>query len=179
MKKVLFIFIMLLSGLNNVIAQDVNIDKVRAMYFSMDEEPCVSKRLATMLNNIPNDGHGVFLAYKGASSAASAACVKGGIEKLKHFVKGKKTLEKAVKQAPENLEIRFLRFATQVESPGFLGYQDNINEDKQFLINYLPEAIRINDNVEHLHKMLDFMVASGELSANEKQLLNKLLIKDE
>ncbi len=57
-----------------------------------------------------------------------------------YFKKGKRHLESAVSKAPENLEIRFLRYTCQVEMPHFLGYNKNITEDKKFILEHYKES---------------------------------------
>jgi hypothetical protein len=44
-------------------------------------------------------------------------------------------LEFAVSQEPENIEIRCLRLGIQENSPKFLKYRSNIQEDKTFILN--------------------------------------------
>jgi hypothetical protein len=59
------------------------------------------------------------------------------VRKYNCFVKGKGLFRSALKKDPENLEIRFLRFANQVEIPTFLNYKQNIDEDRDFLLKHL------------------------------------------
>jgi hypothetical protein len=53
--------------------------------------------------------------------------------KMSYFKKGKKYLESAVANAPNNLEVRFMRYTCQKEMPDFLGYNTNIAEDRKFI----------------------------------------------
>ena len=57
------------------------------------------------------------------------------LSKYSNFNKGKKLLENAVKRDPKNLEIRFMRYICQEKTPGFLGYKDNLEEDKKFILS--------------------------------------------
>lgn len=57
------------------------------------------------------------------------------ISKYSHFNKGKKLLSEAIKKEPKNLEIRFMRYICQEKTPGFLGYKDNLEEDKKFILS--------------------------------------------
>lgn len=60
------------------------------------------------------------------------------ISKLKTFNNGKKILESAIEKDKLNPELKFLRLSIQENSPSFLGYHNNIKEDKLFLIKCLP-----------------------------------------
>ena len=56
--------------------------------------------------------------------------------KLNYFYKGKKLLEKAIKEEPERVELRFFRYEIQVKIPKGLRY-NNIEEDKKMLLAYI------------------------------------------
>ncbi|MCV9389436.1 hypothetical protein [Reichenbachiella ulvae] len=76
-------------------------------------------------------------AYKAALYAKEADKLKGVADKVQAFKKGAMMLEEEIKAYPDNVEFRFLRLAIQEKSPAILGYQDNIEEDKQKIIeNY-------------------------------------------
>jgi hypothetical protein len=57
------------------------------------------------------------------------------LSKYSNFNKGKKLLENAVKRDPKNLEIRFMRYICQEKTPSFLGYKENLEEDKKFILS--------------------------------------------
>lgn len=54
--------------------------------------------------------------------------------------------ETAVSEYPYNPEIRFLRLSVQQNAPGFLGYNDQIEMDRNFLMSHLdgvhPRSLR-------------------------------------
>lgn len=56
------------------------------------------------------------------------------INKYSYFNKGKKMLEDAVKKEPNNVEIRMMRYISQEKTPKFLGYNENMNSDKEFIL---------------------------------------------
>jgi len=46
-------------------------------------------------------------------------------------------LEEAVKKDPNNVEIRLMRLISQEKTPSFLGYDKNIETDRNFILkNY-------------------------------------------
>jgi hypothetical protein len=59
------------------------------------------------------------------------------IKKWKCFSKGKNELEELINADYNNIELRFLRLTIQDNVPAFLGYNQNIKEDKDFLYNQL------------------------------------------
>jgi len=69
------------------------------------------------------------LAYTGALLIKKAGLVKSANQKLICFKDGKRKLEKAIAQDPNNGEYRFLRLMMQENCPPILKYNANIQED--------------------------------------------------
>ena len=82
----------------------------------------------------------VYEAYIGIGNLFMAKHSGNPFSKLSFFNKGKKYLEAAVSKEPESLEIRFLRYTTQLEMPHFLGYNKNISEDKKFILEHYKDS---------------------------------------
>ena len=151
-------------------AQAVTIDQARKMYFSMSVEKCNSLKLAELFgNNKPVTP--LLIAYKGAASAAAPECVSNPSAKISWFRKGKALLDEAIVSDPANFEIRFLRFATQDKSPGFLGYNDNLNEDKNFLIKNLSNGRSLIKDDKVFSMITGFLAKSRNLNHLEKKIV--------
>ena len=56
------------------------------------------------------------------------------LSKYSYFNKGKKALDNAVSKDPNNLEIRFMRYISQEQTPAFLGYNKDLKNDKTFIL---------------------------------------------
>ena len=56
------------------------------------------------------------------------------LSKYSYFNKGKKALDNAVSKDPNNLEIRFMRYISQEQTPAFLGYNKDLKSDKTFIL---------------------------------------------
>lgn len=72
-------------------------------------------------------------AYLGALYCKRADFQKLPKDKLADFKEGAKLLENSISAQPDNPEFRFLRYIIQTKAPRFLGYHDNITEDKTYL----------------------------------------------
>jgi hypothetical protein len=59
------------------------------------------------------------------------------ISKIIIFKRTKKKLDSLVESNPTNVHLRYIRLVLQEKTPGFLGYNDFIKEDKTFLKNKL------------------------------------------
>lgn len=117
------------------------------------------------------------LAYRGAASAAAAGSVDGVRKKLEFFNRGKGELDKAAGMTPLDAEIRFLRLATQVNAPGFLGYTSDIKSDKALIINTLSIVPANHPNAYLYQRICSFMLTHVDLETTEKNTINKLLVK--
>lgn len=71
--------------------------------------------------------------YRGATKMVLASHWFNPVKKWKYFKEGKKQLDAAIEQAPKNLELRHLRYGIQMNAPGFLNYNRNLEADKKFL----------------------------------------------
>lgn len=96
--------------------------------------------------------------------------------KLAYFKSGKRNLEMAITAEPSNVELRFMRFCTQVNTPALLGYKNNVKKDKQFLIQYLNnQKYESRREDESLYQSIKkFLLSSNECDASEKQLVQNL-----
>lgn len=103
-----------------------------------------------MIAKLKNHNSPVQQAYLGAFQTIWAKHTINPFEKLKTFNTGKANIEESVVQAPSNAEIRLLRLSIQLNAPGFLGYNDNIEEDKKFILDN-----RSDIQSETLQKIID------------------------
>lgn len=117
------------------------------------------------------------LAYRGAASAAAAGSADGVRKKLEFFNRGKGELDKAAGMKPLDAEIRFLRLATQINAPGFLGYTSDIKSDKALIINTLSSVPANHPNAYLYQRICSFMLTHANLEATEKTTVNQLLVK--
>ncbi len=53
--------------------------------------------------------------------------------KLKYFKEGKKILEEIIKKYPSFVELRWIRYCIQMNSPKILNYKQNIENDKSII----------------------------------------------
>jgi len=61
-------------------------------------------------------------------------------QKLNYFNKGKKMLENYIKEHPNNIEARYIRLLNQNETPAFLNYKKNIEEDLNFILKNIHKS---------------------------------------
>lgn len=144
----------------------VDIASVRSMFQQAASDEDVCKQLIHLLT--PYDEKSpLLLGYKGSGTMVMAKHVFSPFSKLSYFKKGKEMLESAIDADDKNFELRFLRFTAQTHIPSFLGYNNDIEKDKEFILNYLPQIkdIRLKEFV------LPALIKSKYLTTIEKQQL--------
>ncbi|MBK7029787.1 MAG: hypothetical protein IPH45_11460 [Bacteroidales bacterium] len=168
----LLVFIFQLTHIST--AQSVKVESVRNDFFAMQMVEDGALKLYFRLKPLDLKKNPVLMAYRGASSAAAAGSVSGVHKKLQYFSKGKDELENAVKSSPQDAEIRFLRLATQLNAPGFLGYSANISEDKELIINKMS-LIESNDPNSYLYsRIAAFLLKTEILTPKEQQIVTQI-----
>jgi hypothetical protein len=94
------------------------------------------------LNTAPSD---VRDAFTGAMIMKKAGLGGNPASKLRLFREGHKMLEAAIKSDPKNSEFRFLRLVIQENSPNFLGYKNDVEEDSEYIrksYKSLPDEVQ-------------------------------------
>lgn len=164
--KFILIFLMLMA--NSEINQQSDLSVVRGLYQNAAEQETAAKKLLEITREDKTQ-RPVLLGYNGAGHMMMAKHVINPFSKMSHFNKGKNIYTSAIAAAPQNLELRFLRFSVQAEAPGFLGYKQNIEEDKELLLKGVGE---IED--AQLQKMIiEYLLKSKEISSAEKEKIKQ------
>lgn len=175
MRKLAIVLLMLISSIQISTAQ-VSLTQARSMYMGMMDDKCNSLELSNKFEDSPPKD-ALLKAYWGASTAAAPECLGNPMEKIKYFRKGKALLDESSKQQPTNMEIRFLRFATQIKAPSFLGYKGNVQEDKNLIIKNIAAYAKTASNKDMADHIASFMIDFGELTPTEKTSLKQFSSK--
>jgi hypothetical protein len=64
------------------------------------------------------------------------------LAKWNSFQKGKSLLEKAIASSPHQIELVFLRYSMQINTPAFLNYKNSIQTDRALLSK---QVAQLND----------------------------------
>lgn len=146
--------------------QRTTISELRNLYQRAEKQEGAARDLLKLTNNFTEENP-VFFGYKGAAHMMLSKHVINPFSKMSHFNKGKKIYSSAIEADPGNIELRFLRFAVQSEAPSFLGYKNNLEADKQFLLNKIEG---VND--PELRKLIfDYLLSSEVIGTLEKEKL--------
>lgn len=124
-----------------------DMETIRVNYALASGNKALCKEMIKKLKNYKDP---VQQAYLGAFQTIWAKHTINPFEKLKTFNTGKENIEKSVALNPSDTEIRLIRLSIQLNAPGFLGYKDNVKEDKKFILDN-----RTDIKSETLQKMID------------------------
>lgn len=161
-----FAFISLLFATNGR-SEDLTLHNVRTLYGKATTEESDCEKLLRVLPPYEDTNDETLKAYRACATMLNAQYVWSPFTKMSYFKNGRNHLQKSVEADPDNVEIRYLRFTIQTESPAFLGYNEEISEDKNMLISSLNS---LND--KELKKMIfDYLKSSDQLTKEEKQSL--------
>lgn len=108
------------------------------------------------------------LGYKGAILMIMAKHYISPWTKLGSFNQGRALLEDAIKKDAGNLELIYIRFSIQTNSPSFLGYQQFIETDKNKLLEETP---LLKDKILR-KRITDYLLKSSYISDAQKAKLN-------
>ena len=129
MKKLISFFLLLCSYLS----YGNDIEKIREIYFFSDKDENICDSISLLLKSM-NAENNLVLAYNGANTLLYCTKTNDVFKKFSYFEKGKYMLEQAIKNEPKNVEIKFLRYINQKNTPWYLNYKKNIKEDYKFIM---------------------------------------------
>ena len=87
------------------------------------------------------------------------------VTKYAYFKTGKNKLDSVIGADKENVELRFLRYTVQRNAPEFLGYNENLTEDKNKILDQYKQ---LND-VDLKVRMAAYMRNDEGLTENERR----------
>ncbi len=139
--------------------------EIRSEYPKAVENSEIATKLDGELTSVSSSSKPVLLAYKGAILTLKAKFAKSRSDKKEFFKEGVSLIENAKEAESPNIEIRYIRLSVQENSPRFLGYHKNIEEDKQFILKHYAAIA----SKELKGVLKNFILRSENFDAAEKQ----------
>lgn len=147
-----------------------DLKKLRNDYKNVSKSESVTEQMMEICHLSKHLSESIKQAYFAAAEMASAQYKFSPLTKLNTFNSGKKKLETAVQSDPENVEIRYIRYTIQSNSPGFLGYTKNIKTDREFILKNLP-ALKTKD-IDLFSHICAYFLTREKLTEADKKLIN-------
>lgn len=161
-KEIAILFIFFISFLGS--AQDLA--AIRSQYPAAVGSVEITSKLNAELSTVNASSKPELLAYKGAVLTLMGKFAKRTKDKKEFFKEGVSLIEAALNKATNNIEIHYIRLGVQENSPRFLGYHKNIEEDKKVITdNYATVSSK---NLKTIIK--NFILKSENFTDGQKQL---------
>jgi hypothetical protein len=122
------------------------------------------------------DRPAVKTAYMGALLALKAKHTWNPYYKLRYLNEAENTFAQAIKQDPQDIEIRFLRFSVECNVPGFLGYNKNLESDHGMIITQLEKGDYGSADKKLVVTIIRYLINSKKCSLDQLKNLNRQLI---
>ena len=168
-----FIILTFFVGVTSIAKSNISgldLKSYRQEVFELNKDSQKAWEFYAKLNTLDKPS-ATLLAYKGIAAAHIAKVSSNPFKKLSMLRKAKMYLEEAVVMDHKNIEIRFLRYAMQVQIPKILGMSTNIQEDKNYILtNYYAFDWSSLDK-EVCRYIFNFMIEEGDCSYSEKLFL--------
>ena len=115
-------------------AQTNNLNQVRKSYIESAQSEENIKKLISKCEEYKSKNDSIVYAYRTVADLMLIKYKYNPLYKLKLFTEYSRELDLIVTNNFKNIEIRFLRYCVQKQTPRFLGYNDNLELDYQFII---------------------------------------------
>lgn len=151
----------------------MNIHQIRLLYSEAADDTKKADLLYEYLNGsktIQQDA--LMLAYRAGAEALRAKNSFFPFTKLEYISKAMETFKKAVALDKDCIEIRFLRFSIQHNTPFFLGMNGNLNEDKTLIIQNITHS---TEDAILLKAIAKFLIESNRCTSQETKVLKDFI----
>lgn len=126
---IIIFFLVLFSN-----AQNINLNEIRVSYLAASDSEENIEKLVKLCENYNDKNSSIVFAYKTVAEMMIIRYRYSPLKKLEIFNNKSKFLDLIIEQNKNNIEIRFLRYCIQRESPMFLGYNKELDLDYTFIL---------------------------------------------
>lgn len=170
MKKIFLLFVCLFYTL--VVHANVNIELARKEFKKAAFNDKVTNEVYQVLVSSKTQDP-LTQAYVAYFTALKARHVTSPYEKITYVRSFDQAIKKAVALAPDNFEIRFLRFSIQDKLPTYLGYSKELAVDKKIIMQKI-QSNSVDVPANFKKDMKAVLLNSKTLSIAEKKIIEKI-----
>jgi len=127
----------------------IHVKEIRESYKTCNQSKEHAEAFYELTKQSLGNKGAIYRGYHGAALALKAAYGWNPITKLSFFNKGKKMIDQAILSEPDNIELRMIRLSIQSNAPKMIGYYENIEEDKKFILDNISK-VSANDLKEYV-----------------------------
>lgn len=132
MKVIIILFITLTFSWNLVLAQP-ELSKMRSLFLTASNNKASCELFKKECDKLESSPSITIQGYRACSKMMTAKYFMNPLTKLTEFKQGKQQLERCIQKEPKNIELIYIRYSIQTHVPSFLGYNSDLDQDKQKL----------------------------------------------
>lgn len=136
----LSIILFLIIICNETLAQEFSLHDARNLFVNASDNEEMANKLYEMTKNSSIETNYKKYSYNAVAILLSSKYTINPFHKIKSFKKGKEKLEMVIHQFPNDIELRFLRFCVQNDTPKIINYKENMQEDSQLIKNNISKS---------------------------------------
>jgi hypothetical protein len=136
------------------------------------ESSKITDSLLLKLESIPSKS-ALLLGYQGTLQALKAKHAWNPYNKVKYVSKSLKTMQQAINQDEENMEIRFMRFSIEYYTPSFLGFSKNLDKDQKEIVKHYQNNNFGQTDAALIKNIAKFMIDTKRCTPEEIKILQK------
>lgn len=149
----------------------MDLNHIRKLYSEAANGIPQANELYDLLTQEDISGQALLLGYQAAAYALKARSVWNPIDKLMYIKKSQETFKEAIILEEDNIEIRFLRFSIQYNTPAVLGFSQDMVEDKNKIVQSVPSD-RLPPRMQY--NMIHYLINSNQCSEEEVTFLKTI-----
>lgn len=173
MLKFIFSFLLTLS-ISMGYSQNNQLEELRKEYIEALHDCDEAERVYDIFLLVDNPS-GKMLAYQAALEAIMTKTTWNLFKKINYLNKSEASFNKAIKKAPNDVEIRFMRMAVQYEIPEYLGYSDDMELDREFIVKNIDNFDPATLEHETLAAILGFMKKCNRFTPDQIEKFKRIL----
>ncbi|MEQ8625653.1 MAG: hypothetical protein RJQ00_02435 [Vicingaceae bacterium] len=173
MLNYLFTLVLLMS-FSFGFAQNNKLVELRTSYIEALHDCDEAERVYDIFLAVENPS-AKMLAYRAALEAIMTKTTWNLFKKINYLNKSETSFNKAIEMAPDDVEIRFMRMAVQYEIPEYLGYSEDMEEDRKFIVKNIDKFNPATLEHETLLAILDFMKKCNRFTPDQIEKFKGIL----
>lgn len=176
MKTKLFLISLLLSTFS-MFSKPVNpsLGELRSQYLKALSDYLNAPKVYDLFLSV-EEPSAKMLAYQGALEAIMTKTTWNVFKKMSYLNKCEESFQKAIQLSPYDLEIRYMRLAVQFEIPGYLGFSDDMETDKKFILKHVNNLSSENIPESLKDQIISFMNRCEMFTSSEIEKVKVILI---
>ncbi|BDD04891.1 hypothetical protein [Aureibacter tunicatorum] len=115
---------------------EAKLEKIRDDFYKLNS----SEEIKSYLELGKGSSNPVVEAYMASATMKMGKYTMWPNKKIAYFNEGKDVMESLIKEHPDNVEIRYLRYLIQAKAPSFLGYDKDKTKDCDFVMKNLKSS---------------------------------------